>query len=154
MPRTANLKQTKLRARRKRKLDDKAVETALRETHGNLAAVARRFDVARASVWKFCQRRKLQQVLKDCREGMLDHAETALYSAVMNKEAWAVRYLLNCQGKGRGYVERVQHEHLEEERVTLEVVEHIVDGGTVADGVHYPPGAYPPDAAPNAPPAA
>jgi hypothetical protein len=37
---------------------------------------------------------------------MKDNAESALYSAVLGGEAWAVCFYLKTQAKDRGYVER------------------------------------------------
>ena len=92
---------------RKPILDPEAVAAALVEAEGNLSAVARRFGVSRASVQELVGKRPtLQRVLKDCREGMTDDAETALSKAVRGGEAWAVCFYLKCQGKARGYVER------------------------------------------------
>jgi hypothetical protein len=53
----------------------------------------------------------LVSVQRDAREGMLDDAESALYRAVIQGEAWAVCFLLKTQGKGRGYIERQELDH-------------------------------------------
>ncbi len=74
---------------------------------GNLKAIARNFKVHRSSVQEFIGKSKeLTQILKDAREGELDDAESSLYRAIINGEAWAVCFKLKTQGKGRGYVER------------------------------------------------
>jgi hypothetical protein len=74
---------------------------------GNVAATAKRFNVHRSSVQELIEKRpSLQRVCKDAREGMLDNAESSLYRAVIQGEAWAVCFFLKTQGKARGYVER------------------------------------------------
>lgn len=104
-------KQThKKKGGRKPILDVALVAAALAEMRGNIAAVAMRFKVGRSCVYEFIERTPgLQVVLHDAREGMLDHAESALHGAVLRGEAWAVCFFLKTRGKNRGYTER--HEH-------------------------------------------
>jgi hypothetical protein len=91
------------------KLTAKLVEAKLREASGNIAAVARVFGVSRQAILQFVNRRPmLQAVLHECRETMLDNAESVLYSAVLAGEAWAVCFYLKTQGKARGYIEKLQ----------------------------------------------
>src|SRR5262245_7665780 len=79
----------------------------LRECHGNMAACGRAFGVTRNAVWKYIQSRpSLLEVARECRETMIDHAESALYRAVLAGEAWAVCFILKTQAKNRGYVEK------------------------------------------------
>jgi len=92
---------------RRPKLDPELVAAALAELQGNCAAVAKRFGVARSSVVELIGKRpSLQKVLKNAREGMLDHAESALYSCILDKQPWAVCFFLKTQGRHRGYIER------------------------------------------------
>jgi predicted transcriptional regulator len=109
------------------KLTAKLVEDQLRQLHGNMAAVARAFGVTRPAVYNYIHRHPtLVEVLKECRETMKDHAESALYSAVFDKEAWAVCFYLKTQAKDRGYVEKSELDVTE--RVRQRVVEEVVDG--------------------------
>jgi hypothetical protein len=86
-----------------------AVEEKLRQLNGNMAAVARAFGCTRGAVWDFCRRRPtLQQVAQDVRESLKDHAESALYKAVLEGEAWAVCFYLKTQARDRGYGERME----------------------------------------------
>jgi hypothetical protein len=86
------------------------VEAKLRELNGNMAAVARHFGVTRAAVWLCVQKHEsLKKAQHDCREGMKDNAESSLYRAILNGEAWAVCFFLKTQAKDRGYVERTEH---------------------------------------------
>jgi hypothetical protein len=90
-----------------RHLSADAVAEQLREYHGNLAAVARRFDVTRQAVQSFVRARpSLMAVLQECRETMKDHAESVLFRQLLAGEPWAVRFYLKTVGKDRGYVER------------------------------------------------
>jgi len=59
---------------------------------------------------------------------MLDNAESVLYKAVLNGEAWAVCFFLKCQGKSRGYIERQETVAKEEiAEVVTRVVRHAPD---------------------------
>lgn len=70
-------------------------------------ATAKRFGVDRTSVRDLIEREPtLQKVLHDAREGMKDHAESALYAAATAGEAWAVCFFLKTQARDRGYIER------------------------------------------------
>jgi hypothetical protein len=86
------------------------VEEKLREFHGNMAAVGRALGVTRVAVFNFVQRRPtLKAICQECRESMKDHAESSLYRAVLDGEAWAVQFYLKTQAKDRGYSERQEH---------------------------------------------
>ena len=93
----------------KRKLSEKLLVPAIAEARGNLADVARRFSVTRQSVWYYVnQRPALKAACQDQRETMKDHAESALYKALLAGEAWAVCFFLKTQARDRGYVERTE----------------------------------------------
>lgn len=88
-------------------LDSELVAAALVDLRGNISAVARKFGVDRHTVRTMIDRKPtLKRILSDAREGMLDDAESALYSSVVAREGWAVCFLLKTQGKSRGYVEK------------------------------------------------
>jgi hypothetical protein len=92
---------------RKPGLTVEQVAAAIKDYHGNLAAVARRFGYSRLGIVKFIERHeKLGQLLEDARAEMLDHAESRLYKAVLDGEAWAICFFLKTQGRSRGYSDR------------------------------------------------
>lgn len=89
------------------RLTVKGVADKLREYHGNQAAVARAFGVDRSRITQYMEQHpELRAVKQEAEEAILDHAESALYRAVLSGEPWAVKWLLATKGKGRGYVER------------------------------------------------
>lgn len=89
------------------KLTAAAVIAAIRDMNGNISAVARRLGVCRQTVYNYIERHpSVKDALVEARETMLDNAESVLYRAVLNGEAWAVCFFLKTQGKSRGYVER------------------------------------------------
>jgi hypothetical protein len=74
---------------------------------GNISFTARKLGIARRTLYYRIQKSPtLKAALEDARETALDNAESALQSAVLAKEAWAVCFTLKTIGKGRGYVER------------------------------------------------
>lgn len=90
-------------------LEEVGVAAALAEYGGNMAAVARRFHVARSAVHAFVHAHPtLLQVMTDQLEGRLDNAESALDRALIKGEAWAVCFFLKTRGKSRGYIEKSQ----------------------------------------------
>jgi hypothetical protein len=108
------------------KLTVKLVEEKLREYRGNCAAVGRAFDVTRSAVAHYIERHpSLHCVLRECREVMKDHAESALHRAIIDGEPWAICFFLKCQGKDRGYTERTEHDLRGEVRqeIVVEIVE-------------------------------
>ena len=115
-----------------RRLDPIAVGASIAEMRGNVTAVARRYDVTRTAIQNLIRgNESLQAIVRDAREGMIDDAESALYRAVLNGEAWAVCFLLKTQAKARGYIEKHQIEATETK--TLVVVEEIIDANDPKD---------------------
>ncbi len=91
------------------KLAKKTVTEALKKTNANISLAAKSLGVARSSLYDFVNKHDdLKQLVADERESLVDIAESALKSAVVGKEAWAVCFTLKTIGKSRGYVERVE----------------------------------------------
>jgi hypothetical protein len=79
----------------------------IHELKGNLSMVARSFSISRQTLYNYMkQRPSVQAAVEEARETMIDNVESALYSAALKGEAWAVCFFLKTQGKSRGYVER------------------------------------------------
>ncbi len=91
------------------KLIKAKVAEALKKTSANMSLAAKSLGVARSSLYDFVNKHPdLKEIISDERESLVDIAESALKSAVVGKEAWAVCFTLKTLGKGRGYVERVE----------------------------------------------
>jgi GTP cyclohydrolase II len=85
----------------------RAIEKALRDKRGNVSAAAKALDLSRTSLYERIHKSdKLQEVLTESRETMLDNAETALYDDALNGNTTALIFFLKTQGKSRGYTER------------------------------------------------
>lgn len=82
----------------------------LRELSGNVAAVARAFDVTRSSVYSFVDDHpELKAVLQEARETMKDNVESRLYADCLKDDPsyqTSRIFFLKTQAKDRGYVER------------------------------------------------
>src|SRR5215831_486969 len=116
----------------RRFLTTEALVELIPRYRGNLAAIARAYQIQRSSVAGFIQRRpSLQALLHDVRESRLDDTESALDRAVIKGEGWAITLLLKTLGKDRGYVERKEVEH--SGGLVLEIVEEIVDAPAEAE---------------------
>jgi hypothetical protein len=119
------------------RLTEAKVAEQIGKLRGNLAAVARAFGVARQSVASYVDRRPaLQVALREAREEMKDNAESSLYRAVIEGEAWAVCFYLKTQAKDRGYVEKVEVDSFERRHVIVvrRVVTRRDDGGGTPPG--------------------
>lgn len=110
------------------KLSLDQVQPLIGSERGNVANIARHLGVSRTAILKFVAKYPtLTQELKDARESMKDHAESALYKAIDTGEAWAVCFFLKTQGKDRGYVERQELTGADGEGVSVRFVENIID---------------------------
>jgi len=93
-------------------IPQKKLIEALRKTHGNFMLSAKMLGCSREAIYKRVNKSpELQKIVNDERAGFVDVAESALYSAVLNNESWAVQFTLRNLGKDRGYVEKQQVEH-------------------------------------------
>lgn len=97
-------------ANRKHTADEYA--TALRESRGLVSVAARRLGVNRSSVHRAIHNyTSVAEALEDAREATLDLAEGKLWEAVNDGNVDAIKFLLKTIGKGRGYIERQEHDH-------------------------------------------
>ena len=91
----------------KKRITVDLVLASLRASKGMVSIAARRAGCDRSTIYEYIKKYpSVAAALADERETMTDTAELALYSAIQDKEAWAVCFYLKTQGKGRGYVER------------------------------------------------
>jgi len=80
---------------------------AIRKTGGIKTAVAKMLGVSWSAVHKKIQRnKKLQKIMVEVDETILDVAETGLVRAIQKEERWAIELILKTKGKKRGYVEQ------------------------------------------------
>ncbi|MFN6202061.1 MAG: helix-turn-helix domain-containing protein [Acidobacteriota bacterium] len=90
-----------------RRLNAELVQRQLIASTGNVSHAARVLGVTRNTLYEYIHRYpELAIILSDTRESLVDAAESALHSAVIEKQAWAVCFTLKTIGRNRGYVER------------------------------------------------
>lgn len=86
------------------------IRAALVKTNGNVAAAARALRLTRTAVaYRISKSQKLQQVITDYRQSLVDNAESGLSEAIKNGEPYAICFTLKTLGRDRGYIERVEH---------------------------------------------
>lgn len=109
---------------RRSHITDKTLSQALKSALGNISLAARNLGIDRSTIYlRILKNDKLQQIITDARESMVDNAESALHRAVTNGEGWAVCFTLKTQGKNRGYVERQEVQQESRVQVTVNPAE-------------------------------
>ena len=84
---------------------------AIPKSAGIISTIAKRVGCTWHTAKKYIESMPtIRRAYMDESESILDLGETALYQAVKDREAWAVKYLLSTKGKGRGYTERKEIE--------------------------------------------
>lgn len=92
-----------------RKYRKQDVIDALVDARGMIAPAARRLGASRTTILSYIdQYPEIAQAVADQREAVTDLAETRLYDAIQDREAWAICFYLKTQAKRRGYVERAE----------------------------------------------
>jgi hypothetical protein len=90
-----------------RKVSDKEILEALTRNGGLIKMTADALGITRQALWsRFKNNPDLEEAKAQIREGNLDLAESQLLKKVKRGEWLAVKYILSCLGKHRGYVER------------------------------------------------
>jgi hypothetical protein len=100
---------SKLRRRRYHIQTVELTGRLIRETWGNLSAVARILGITRCAVEFFIKDHpELLPIIKEAREITVDCSEWQLRDAIFDREPWAIKLVLETIGKHRGYVRGVQ----------------------------------------------
>ena len=100
------------------KMTKRVIVEQLRKFRGNISAVARSLGVTRQAVaYRIERDDRLKREVIAAREARLDDAESSLDRAVLEGEGWAVCFFLKTQGRGRGYVERLDVGNATEQQI-------------------------------------
>lgn len=84
------------------------VSAALVATKGLMTLAGERLGVSAQTVYNYLKKYpELYEVRQEARTKIVDAAELALESAVLEKQGWAVCFTLKTLGRDRGYAERV-----------------------------------------------
>lgn len=85
---------------------------AVTEAQGLISVAARRLGVTRSSVYSAINKHaSVREAVEDARERTTDLAEGKLFSKISEGDMTAIIFYLKTQAKGRGYVERQEHNH-------------------------------------------
>ena len=96
---------------------------ALTESQGMVYLAAQRLGCDPDTVGRYCQRYPSVQAVREAQRGLLlDTAESQLWQAVEQGEAWAIQFCLRTIGRDRGYSEKLEHVGSEERPVLIKVV--------------------------------
>lgn len=83
------------------------ISEALRKNHGLLAPTAESLHVTRQAIFlRLKKSAALQAVAEESRETVKDAAESALFKAITEGDAWAVQFALRTIGRDRGYADK------------------------------------------------
>ncbi len=90
---------------------ERALE-AVRACRGKLHLAAKKLGISYTTLYKATiEHPEIMEAVEDAREYMLDVTEDALYTAIMRKEPWAIKFHLETQGRERGYGNKVSLQH-------------------------------------------
>lgn len=123
----------------------KQIEEALRRTYGTVAAAARLLGMNRQYLHeRIAATPRLQEVLDESREFMVDQAELKLVTAVQEGDIRAITFMLSRIGKSRGWGSEVtlNHRRLDVRNMSTEELEAVLraaygeddDGAAPLDG--------------------
>lgn len=85
---------------------------ALRATKGLVYRAASALGCSANTVYRYARTYpEVQEAIDEERGKLVDTAEAKLADAIDRGDAWAIALALKTIGKGRGYVERTEHEH-------------------------------------------
>jgi len=88
----------------KKTVTDKQIAEALEVTGGMIAPVARKFNMARRSIVRRVQKsEKLQDLLDDVRETVLDKAQLVVIKKINENNLEAAKFYLTRLGSDRGF---------------------------------------------------
>ncbi len=106
---------------------------AIREARGIVSVAARRLGCTRPAIYAAKNKYvSVGEAFDEAREAMTDFTEGKLYKKINDEDAASIFFYLKTQGKKRGYVEKVQVEHViaQEVEAMLEAIGALVDGAT------------------------
>ena len=109
---------------------EEEISAVLRQQRGLIALAARKLGQTRGSVYARIKKSPvLQEVVREAREEMLDEVESKLFERVEAGEMAAICFVLKCQGKARGWIERPESEIHLNQQLQLNAAKVAADSG-------------------------
>jgi len=103
------------------------IEFALTKSRGLVTPAAEALNVTYQAIYsRISKSRRLQRLLSDVREAMLDRCEGTLLDYIDDKNLTAVIYYLKTIGKSRGYSERHEVSGIDGDSVKIERIERVI----------------------------
>jgi len=97
-----------------------SIDKALRDNFGYVYIAAQALRCSAKTIYRrISQTKSLQNTLDEVRGIELDQTELMLHYAIMQGEAWAIRFKLGMQGADRGYVQRKELTGVDNEPITF-----------------------------------
>jgi transposase-like protein len=116
------------------------IEPLIVEHRGNIAAVARALGVDRSTVWdRVKANSRLQKVLTEARETMIDSVESKLYDKALEGDVVSMIFFLKTQGRARGYSDRMELTGADGKELKLEstVIRQIMENEDASRIAHH-----------------
>lgn len=81
------------------------------KTACNISEACKHININRATYYDWYNNdNDFKQSIDNLKEGLIDYAESQLMRNISNGDNSSIMFFLKCQGKSRGYVEKVQTE--------------------------------------------
>ena len=100
------------------------VRNAIIKEKGNLSNAAKRLGCVRKTVYNWIEKEPdLEYVVEEARDTALDFVENKLMEGIEAGHPTLIIFYLKTQGKGRGYVERTEHEFIDWRTKAIEAIQ-------------------------------
>lgn len=104
----------------KKQFTDAQIIQALEDCNGVISNAADKIGMKPSAMQNRLTRSpKLADVRKQCKEKIVDSAETGLFAAVKARKPWAIKLVLSRLGRDRGYGNNLQIETSNSTRIVL-----------------------------------
>jgi len=92
----------------KKKAKQKQFIEVYKKSVFNVSAACKKLKITRACYYKWLKEKRFAAQVSDAKEELIDFVETKLIQQVNNNNLGAICFYLKCQGKQRGYIEKLQ----------------------------------------------
>ncbi|GIZ15512.1 hypothetical protein [Capnocytophaga catalasegens] len=94
-----------------KKIKDEIIADIYAKKSCNISATCSALNITRKTFYSWREKRpKLNELLKEAEESIIDFAESKLLSNIQEGDTTSLIFFLKTKGKHRGYVEKVEQE--------------------------------------------